>query len=121
MKKLLVLFGAIAVIPAYAYINESEISSPEILGRQGFSRSTLEVVDTVKYRSQGSGKRKQRYFTRREGRGLGKAYTYIKNYIDPIQDDGIFGEHSINYTNTWNGDDTRYSSGKESSANFDNL
>ena len=53
------------------------------------------------------GKYKSQYKTRIKG-----PYYRIKTYIDPIQDDNLFGEHQINYTNSWNGDETRYTSKK---------
>ncbi len=123
MKKLLVLFGVLVFVPAfsYAYIDESETSNMSTLKDQGFSLSTLEIVDTVKYHNSDKNHRYQRQFNKKDHRYFGKGYQYVKNYIDPIQDDGLFGEHQINYSNNWNGDNTRYSSELDSVSQIDNL
>ncbi len=123
MKKLLVLFGVLVFVPAfsYAYIEESETSDMSTLRDQGFSLSTLEVVDTVKYHNSDKNHRYQRKFNKKDHNFFGKSYQYIKNYVDPIQDDGLFAEHEINYSNTWSGDNARYSSERDSVNYVDNL
>lgn len=123
MKKLLVLLGIITITPciSYAFINESETSNIDVLRHQGYSESTLEVVDTAKYYNGGISKKNQRYFKTKEHRHLGKGYKYLKQYVDPAQDDGIFGEHQINFSNNWNGDVTKYTSEKVQSNQVDNL
>ena len=114
MKKIMVLFGAIALLQGVspAYILESDSSNVELMKAQGFSRSTLQAVDWVNARNQaGSGGTKYvRRFTPKEHNVFGKAYFTAKEYIDPIQDDGIFGDRQIEFSNTWLGDETRYSS-----------
>ena len=124
MKKLLVLFGVLAFLPvcSYAYMNETETSDIENLRGQGFSDSLLEVVDLTKSHNVGSGKKFTRYYKHKEHHYLGKGYTYLKQYVDPIQDTGYFGEGQINFTNTWNGDATKYSSERVPNVNkADNL
>ena len=123
MKKLLVLFGVLVFVPSlsYAYINESETSDIDVLCAQGYSVSTLQVVDTARYHNSGKNSKNKRYFRLKDNNKFGRAYTFVKNYLDPIQDDGRFGEHEINYTNTWSGEYTNYSTGREPIQEIDNL
>ena len=123
MKKLLVLLGVMvfASCSSYAHIDESETSDIDTLRTQGYSESMLEVIDTVKSHNKGKNSKTQRYFRRKDHRSLGKGYDYLKLYIDPIQDDGFFGEHQINFSNNWNGDNTKYSSQYVRNNQADNL
>lgn len=111
MKKLFVLFGIFAFLgsASFAYYYENETLNPEILKAQGFSDSAIRITDKVHSFNEGIHGDYQRRFKRQDKNKLGKGYTYIKNYIDPYQDDGWFGEHQINFTNTWAGDSTHYS------------
>ena len=106
MKKVLVLFSmmALASSASFAYIQES--SNIDSLRRQGYSESMLKVVDVVKYKNQGDNGNYQRVFNKKPNTG----YSALKIYWDPYQDDGDFGSHQINFTNTWMGDETPYSS-----------
>ena len=125
MKKLLVLLGII-ILPctsALASIGEYQTSDIDTLRYEGYSESMLQAVDTSKYH-QTRGKSK-RYFQStsqtKSGKKLGRAYSYIKTYVDPAQDDGLFGEHQINFSNSWDWGKNNYSSRYKKVEQIDNL
>ena len=116
MRKILAFVGvmALSVTASYAFYTERNVSSVDMLRRQGYSESTLKVVDTVKYSARGTnGKYEKRFVPVAQNSKAGRSYTRLKNYVDPIQDDGDFGQHQVNFTNTWKGNETKYSSSKE--------
>ena len=123
MKKILVLFGIIAIAPlsVSAYINEGESTSMKTLQTQGFSPSTIQAVDWTKYRNQGSNGRYVRYYQQKQNGFLGRAYHRLKTYVDPYQDDGKFGDTHIQFSNTWMGDDTFYSDDYSRNRQVENL
>ena len=102
MKKLLVLFGVMALLPmaSFAYYYENE---------------------TADINKGQNGTYTRRYQQKSPKGKLGNAYTYLKRYVDPFQDDGKFGEHQINFTNTWMDDTTHYSSALEEKSTVENL
>lgn len=110
MKKIIALLGfIIAVAPvSLASIDEDKTGNIELLRQQGYSESTLKVLDTNRSQTQRSNYKRQ---FARKGQ---TPYHYIKTYLDPYQDDNYFGEHQINFTNSWNDDETHYTSGKYS-------
>ena len=112
MKKILVLLGIVTLAQAstMAYIYENETSSMKTLRSQGYSESTLEAVDYANYVSRNHNGKYIRHFQKKEGNILGRAYQKLKVYVDPSQDDGNFGSHHIEFSNTWSGDRTHYSS-----------
>jgi len=115
MKKILALFGVTILLgsASFAAIEENSTANIEILRSQGFSESALQVIDTVKFHNQEPGKYKKHFARKKEG-----PYSTLKLYVDPIQDDGEFGEHQVNFTNTWKGNETNYSTSKESVENL---
>lgn len=124
MKKLLVLLG-VAVLSSgvsFASIDETKTSDIDILRNQGYSESMLNVVDVAKsFNSYNKGK--SRYYRNAMDRGnfFGKKYSYLKTYFDPVQDDGLFGEHQINFSNSWDWGRNRYSSRYTSVSGYENL
>lgn len=112
MKKLALLFGLVIATTgiSLAYIEAGKSSDIETLHIQGFSTSALEAMDTIKYLNQGSDEKYVRRFAPKKHKKIGKGYQQLKSYFDPIQDDGQFAQHQINFSNTWQGQDTRYSS-----------
>jgi len=112
MKKVLVLFGifSIAQLATFAAMEVSEISNIDSLRKQGFSESTLKAVD-VSYSQTSGNEEYVRYYTPKSKNKTGKAYSYLKQYFDPIQNDDRFGEHQIEFANTWLGDETSYTTG----------
>lgn len=123
MRKILVLFGIIAFLEmnAMAYLNEGETSDMSVLEKQGFSRSTMEIVDWAKYRNSGTGGKYVRYYQPKKGRFLGRPYQQIKEYVDPFQDHGRFGDGQIEFSNTWTGDKTFYSSDRKATKKVEQL
>ena len=111
MKRLVLLFGLIimATSSSQAYVYENETSDVNVLEKQGFSQGTLEIIDKVNETNKGIYSKYKRAYTKKEHKNIGKVYDEIKVYFDPMQDDGKFGEHPINYSNTWQGDNTHYS------------
>ena len=115
MKKVLVLLGIMtfAHMSTMAYMYEGETSSMETLGAQGFSRSTMEITDWANYRNGGPHTKYVRYYQPKKGNFLSRSYQKIKEYVDPLQDNGNFGDNGIEFSNTWMGDDTFYSSDRK--------
>ncbi len=124
MKKLLVLFGVMALLPmaSFAYYYENETADIDVLKAQGYSDSALMIVDLTNDINKGQNGTYTRRYQQKSPKGkLGNAYTYLKRYVDPFQDDGKFGEHQINFTNTWMDDTTHYSSALEEKSSVENL
>ena len=119
MKKIMILFAATLLLTnlSFAYIKEGTTSDIQTLQTQGFSEGALRVVDTVKLYNQSASKKYERHYKKTKP----SAYTNVKRYIDPIQDDDNFAEHEINYTNTWNGDETHYSTTKIKDSKIEDL
>ena len=111
MKRIIVLASllAISMNTGFAAILGNASSDIDTLRAQGFSESTLKVVDLVRYNNRGMNGTYERRFITKESNKLGRAYTHLKTYVDPTQDDNLFGEHQINFVNTWNDDETHYS------------
>ncbi len=117
MKKALLILGLLMVSQTlvFAYYNENETASIDALKAQGFSESTLRGMDTAIYHNKGINENYVKYYQPKQSNSkIGKAYTALKLYVDPSQDDGKFFEHQINFTNTWTGDPTDYSFRTES-------
>ena len=93
---------------ASAYYDENTLHNVDILKAQGYSDSTIQMVDVVTNSNLGAGAKRRRIYKLKKENPLKHAYTTLKNYVDPLQDDGAFGEHQINFTNTWNGDVPKY-------------
>ena len=122
MKKILLSLGVIALAAgsSFAYIIEGTTSDISTLDKQGFSRSTLEAVDWVSYRNGGADDKYVRRFVRKRN-FFGRIYQGIKVYTDPVQDDGRFGDHHIEFSNTWFGNDVFYSSDLRKNKQLENL
>lgn len=119
MKKIMSVLGILSLIMgvSFAALDELETSEITTLRSQGYSESTLRAVDTVKFKNQGPAGRYKRYFSTAPQ----SKYRAVKLYVDPIQDDDLFGEHQINFTNAWNGDETSYSTTKYENRSVENL
>lgn len=122
MKKLLVLLGAVILSSgiSFAAIGENETTDIDYLRSLGYSESALQIVDTAKYHGSHG---KPRYYQRNvnNGKKLGKAYTVVKYWFDPAQDDGLFGEHQINFSNSWTWEKNKYSSRYKPAKGVENL
>ena len=81
----------------------------------------LRVLDTVKSNNQSKGELYVRDFQQPQRTKLGNFYHNLKVYFDPSQDDGKFGEHEIDFTNSWQGDHTKYSSPLVEKGGVENL
>lgn len=112
MKKILIMSGLFLISTAscFAYLNESTSSDVETLRAQGFSENMLRVIDLANEKNKGINGNYVRHFQpKNQSKKLG-AYSKVKIYFDPTQDDGLFGEHQINFSNSWMGDENSYSS-----------
>ena len=124
MKKLLLAtFFAFALSNvSFAYIGDETTADLDVLERQGYSQSTLELVDLTNSLHADEGKHYQRQFVKKTpSTALGRGYQRVKVYFDPMQDDGVFGEHKIEYANTWNSDEVPYASAKKRVRRAENL
>lgn len=118
MKKIMALFAATLICTnlTFAYIEEGKTSDIQVMQNQGYSQSALRIVDTINFQSRGVKKYDRRY-KKTEPSG----YAYVKRYLDPLQDDDNFGEHEINFTNTWNNDEPHYTTTKVKNGVVENL
>ena len=123
MKKLaLTLCIAIAATSAsYAYYLENDTHEIDTLRAQGFSESTIQAVDISTRHNKGKNHRNKYRYTKKDSNPIGNAYTKIREYFDPVQDDGLFGEHQIIFSNTWGDATPEYASRFSSSYSSDNL
>lgn len=123
MRKILVLFGALTFVSlsAGAFLDEDKTANIDTLKIQGFSNSTLQIVDWARYRNQDANLKYVKYYKEKNNGKLGRIYQAIKIYTDPIQDDGKFGDHHIEFSNTWRGDEPSYASELVPSYQVDNL
>ena len=107
---------------SFAYYEEGTMQKIDVLRAQGFSESTIQSVDTATRMNRGKNGKTTAAFTKKTGKNaLGRSYTAIKNYFDPLQDDGNFGEHQIQFTNTWNDDVPEYANKFNDSYSVENL
>ncbi len=121
MKKVLVLLGIFSMVQmaSFASMTSSEVSSINSFKTQGYSENALKVLDTAYGQVQG-----EKYvsnFVPKKHNKLGGAYTRLKTYFDPIQEDDKFGKHQIEFTNTWLGDETHYTSTTRTTGGVENL
>lgn len=123
MKKIIALF-AVALLStgaSNAVITDTQTSEIETLRSQGYSETMLRAVDTVKANNQGPANKYQKHFTPKKSNIFGRAYTNVKNYVDTAQDDGRFGKHQINFTNTFMDETAEYGYPTVESNNIENL
>ena len=106
----------------FAYYEEDTMQKIDVLRAQGFSESTIQTVDVATKLNRGRNGKTTSTFAKKRGKNaLGRSYTAIKNYFDPLQDDGNFGEHQIQFTNTWNSDVPEYANKFNNSYSVENL
>lgn len=112
MKKISILFGVLFIssLSCFAYLDESMTSDIDALRAQGYSESMLQVIDLVNDINKGINSNYERRFKPVRCSGKMGAYSKMKIYFDPTQDDGRFGEHQVIFSNTWMGEPTWYSS-----------
>ncbi len=112
MKKIIALFGFIALSTtiSFAYVYDDATADIDVLKTQGYSTSALELVDKARSMQKGQGGTYERKFAQKGRTKKGNVYHQVKTYLDPAQDDGKFGEHKIEFSNTWQGDEVFYAS-----------
>ena len=123
MKKLLLALGIVALATScsFAEIDVDETTSTDNLRLQGYSESMARIVDTVKSKNASKGESYVKNFSQPQRTKFGNIYHNIKMYFDPSQDDGKFGEHEIDFSNSWQGDNVHYSSPLVEKTNIENL
>ena len=112
MKKILLSLTVMTVIPcvSMAYLSETETNQIETLKAQGYSTPTLQLMDTVNYQNKGINGNYEKKFKNHRADGKIGWYQRLKEYVDPAQDDGHFGEHDVTFSNNWRQDNVKYSS-----------
>lgn len=121
MKKL-IIFSAMLVFASnasFAAQNSSDMSSIDSLRAQGYSELTLKIFDNVNYMNKHGNY--ETYYVDRKEHPIGKFYTKAKLYTDIAQDDNKFGRHEINYTNSFFGEETSYTTRKVKRSDVENL
>lgn len=105
MKKLAITLCLLGLVSqgAFAYLEEGKSSDIGNLQERGYSQEALKLIDLMNYQNRDMGKDYQMYYERPNfsEHPQGKWYTVIKRYIDPVQDDNLFGRHEIHFSNTW--------------------
>ena len=104
-----------------AFLYENETTDVEVLRAQGYSEATLQAADWANYRNGGVNTKYVRHYQPKKSNFLGRAYQKVKVYFDPIQDDGLYGDRSIEFSNTWRGLDNKYSSDMQKTNTVENL
>lgn len=106
MKKFAIticILGAGLASGAFASFQSEDVSTVPHLKGEGFSTEMTKVTDLVRYNH--SNKTIEPYYDKDVYAGSTdrreKWYTTVKRWLDPAQDDGLFGRHEINYTNDW--------------------
>lgn len=123
MKKIaitLCILGTLGLTSsAFASFQSDESASIPHMRAEGFSESATQVADTVK-QIHSFGEAEAYYDLDPVGDSTderGKWYTVVKTWLDPAQDDKMFGRHEINFTNEWfdtlTGDPLSYSRAKK--------
>ncbi len=113
MKKIFILSSILLFSTglSFAWISENDTNALDTLERQGYSESTLKIMDLVNYTNQGKNGDYQKVYSKKTSDSkIGRGYEKLKYYFDPIQDDQEFGQHEINFTNNWMGDKNMYTS-----------
>ncbi len=122
MKKITALLAVtlLSIGASNAAMTDSQTTDIEILRSQGYSETALRAIDAIKANNQGPTGKYQKHFTPKKN-PFGNAYTKVKNYVDTAQDDGQFGNHQINFSNTFMNDNAGYSYPTVESNNVENL
>ena len=124
MKKLLIALSLFVgmTTASFAHYYEGQTNTVDVLNSQGFSENTKIILDKVNYLNGGLyGNYKKVYTKKHADNKALKAYTYLKSYVDPIQDDGNFFEHQINFTNSWTNGKSNYTYPVETTNSINNL
>ena len=123
MKKIIALFGFIALSTSvsFAYIYDDATADIDVLKKQGYSTAALELVDKARDLQSGQDGKYQKKFAQKGRTKKGNVYHQVKTYLDPIQDDGKFGVHKIEFSNTWQGDEVFYASPLKEKDTVENL
>ena len=109
MKKILLVVGILAVaVPAIASVGVNESTSIQYLDNYGYSDATNNLIQMQKANKNGKA-----YYASNKFRPELKYYNHNKvwngivdgtrsfvHYIDPAEDEGIFGQTDIKFYNT---------------------
>lgn len=107
---------------SFAYYYEGQLNQVDTVKAQGYGENMAIVMDKVNYQSAGINGRYKRVYSKKYSNNPAlNAYEKVKLYFDPCQDDPSFGEHEINYSNTWNRNLPSYSMPMKKGNQVDNL
>lgn len=99
MKKTVAILSILALSQcAFAYIKEGTTSDIDKLQNRGFSQTTLKIMDAERARQARDGEHYVKYYES-DYYKKSSLYQKIKVYLDPAQDDGLFGEHENSFSN----------------------
>ena len=104
MKKTALLLALMFVCPmSIAYVEEFTSSDNASLQGKGYSQAALQLVATARMKTQGAEKDYVPFYSRQfySKNPLVKWYQVAKRYLDPAQDEEVFGMREIYYSNTW--------------------
>lgn len=112
MKKLFLIACSFLIMPsAFAYVTTSDLSDVEYLKGKGYSEAMLKTMDLQKDNQKGPhGTYERVYQTNRYVKPSGSFFKQTKEhllyfydkaklYLDPIQDDDLFGNRETSFTN----------------------
>lgn len=112
MKKLFLIACSFLIMPsAFAYVTTGDLSDVEYLKGKGYSEALLKTMDLQKDNQKGPhGTYERVYQTNRYVKPSGSffkqtkehvyyLYDKAKLYLDPIQDDDMFGNRETSFTN----------------------
>ncbi len=112
MKKIFLITCSLLIMPsAFAYITTGDLSDVKYLKGKGYSEATLKTMDLQMENQKGPyGKYERVYQTNRYVKPSGSFFKQTKEhllyfydkaklYLDPIQDDDLFGNREATYTN----------------------
>lgn len=121
MKKILILSAILAFTSnmLFAAQDAAEMSAIDSLRAQGYSEQTLKIYDNINYMNKHGNY--ETYYVDKQQHPIGKFYTKVKLYTDIAQDDGEFGMHEINYSNSFFGNETDYTTRKVKRSDVENL
>lgn len=112
MKKLFLIACSFLIMPAaFAYVTTSDLSDVKYLKGKGYSEALLKTMDLQKDNQKGPhGTYERVYQTNRYVKPSGSffkqtkehifyVYDKAKLYLDPAQDDDLFGNREASFTN----------------------
>lgn len=95
MKRIfcLLLISIISTTVGFCAISNRDLINPTYMKNQGYSKETTRIVGEQVFSP-----KKDKFAHKNNAR---KFWNQFNNYFDPAHDDGRFGYHDINPSNSW--------------------